>query len=100
MVMGNDFNNKPPSNHQDEATLKKRIPVYILMLVGIFLLAVSFYMFADMEPDSPAERPNTPVPATTAPTSTGTNTGGESTEATATDTEATATATDTAQANQ
>jgi hypothetical protein len=67
MVMVDDFNKKPPLHDQAAITQKKRIPVYILILVGIFLLAVLFYMFADMKPDAPATQPNTPVPATEAP---------------------------------
>ena len=57
---------KPPLHDQAAITQKKRIPVYILILVGIFLLAVLFYMFADVKPDAPATQPNTPVPATEA----------------------------------
>ncbi len=34
--MVDDFNKKPPLNHQADVTQKKRIPVYILILVGIF----------------------------------------------------------------
>lgn len=66
--MVDDFNKKPPLNHQADVTQKKRIPVYILILVGIFLLALLFYMFADMNPDAndaPAGHPNPNVqPAT------------------------------------
>lgn len=105
--MVDDFNKKPPSNRQAEATQKKRIPVYILILVGIFLLALLFYMFSDMNPDAsdaPAGHPNPNVQPATPNNSTPV---GEPTEATATmsdgtdatatvgdGTEATATATD------
>ena len=102
--MVDDFNNKPPLNDHTGDTQKKRIPVYILILVGIFLLAVLFYMFADVEPDAPATQPNTPVPATEAPAnnSSTTTTGGTSNEAMATAddamTEATATVGDATEA--
>lgn len=84
--MVDDFNKKPPLNDQAAITQKKRIPVYILILVGIFLLAVLFYMFSDVNPDpneGPATQPNATVPANN------TATVGEATDATAT--EATAT---------
>jgi len=87
MVMVDDFNKRPPLHDQTAITQKKRIPVYILILVGIFLLAVLFYMFADVKPDAPATQPNTPVPATEAPAnnaSPATTPGGESNEAMAT----------------
>ncbi|MFV5405027.1 MULTISPECIES: hypothetical protein [unclassified Acinetobacter] len=103
--MVDDFNKKPPLNHQADVTQKKRIPVYILILVGIFLLALLFYMFSDMKPDAsdaPAGHPNPNVQPATPNNSTpvgeptqGTATMNNGTEATATDgTEATATATD------
>ena len=105
--MVDDFNKKPPLNHQADVTQKKRIPGYILILVGIFLLALLFYMFADMNPDAndaPAGHPNPNVQPATPNNSTpvgeptqGTATMNDGTEATATvgdSTEATATATD------
>src|SRR5690606_4950365 len=105
MVMVDDFNKKPPLNHQADVTQKKRIPVYILILVGIFLLALLFYMFADMNPDAneaPAGHPNPNVQHATTNNSApvgvptpgtaimhdgtdATATVGDSTEATATD---------------
>lgn len=99
--MVDDFNKKPPLDHQTAVTQKKRIPVYILILVGIFLLALLFYMFADMNPDAndaPAGHPNPNVQPATPNNTTPV---GEPTEANATlgdGTEATATATDDAQA--
>lgn len=46
---------------QEEDNQKKRIPVYILIVVGIFLVAFIFYMLADRNPERPA---NPAIPAT------------------------------------
>lgn len=54
--MANDFNKTPPSGYDEDTRQKKRIPVYILILVGVFLLALLLYMFADIKP-SPEEAP-------------------------------------------
>lgn len=48
--MTHDFNKLPHTESAEEVQKKKRIPVYILMLIGIFLIALLFYMFADMQP--------------------------------------------------
>lgn len=48
--MTHDFNKPPHTESAEEVQKKKRIPVYILMLIGIFLIALLFYMFADMQP--------------------------------------------------
>src|SRR5690606_5891432 len=101
MVMVDDFNKKPPLDHQAEVTQKKRIPVYTLILVGIFLLALLIYMFYDMNPDEHDAPDGHPNPNVQPATPNNTTPVGEPTEATATlgdGTEATATATDDAQA--
>lgn len=59
--MVDELNKTSPSHRPNGGTQKKRIPVYILMLVGIFLLAILLYMFADMKPnpsDAPPGHPN------------------------------------------
>ncbi|MFV5491856.1 hypothetical protein [Acinetobacter sp. ASP199] len=59
--MANDFNKTPPSDYDEDTRQKKRIPVYILILVGIFLLALLLYMFADIKPspkEAPPDHPN------------------------------------------
>ena len=52
---------------------RRKIPVYILAIVGLFLIAILFYMFAGSKPDrtdappghpdAPAETMNTNKPA-------------------------------------
>ncbi|WP_347456580.1 hypothetical protein [Acinetobacter thermotolerans] len=61
--MANDFNKTPPSDYDEDTRQKKRIPVYILILVGIFLLALLFYMFADIKPTPKEAPPDHPNPA-------------------------------------
>ena len=41
-----DFS-KPPHVTSPEETAKRRLPVYILIIVGLFLLALVVYMVAD-----------------------------------------------------
>lgn len=41
-----DFS-KPPHVTSPEETAKRRLPVYILIIVGLFLLALIVYMVAD-----------------------------------------------------
>lgn len=60
--MINDSKKVSPTNYQEEIKQKKRIPVYILILVGVFLLALLFYMFADMKPDPSDAPPGHPNP--------------------------------------
>ncbi|MEB6566188.1 hypothetical protein MXL26_12675 [Acinetobacter towneri] len=91
--MPHDFNKPPHVSSTEEITRKKRIPVFMLMLVGIFLLALLFYMMADRKPspsDAPPGHPNPEVQQAT-PNSTTTGTAGD--EARAVDSD-TATATD------
>ncbi|AYA02693.1 hypothetical protein BEN74_07420 [Acinetobacter sp. WCHAc010034] len=59
--MTHDFNKPPHTSSSEETTQKKRIPVYILALVGIFFVALLVYMFADIKPgasDAPPGHPN------------------------------------------
>ena len=74
--MVDDFNKVPPSNLEPGGSPRKRIPVYILILVGIFLLAILLYMFAGMSPkpsDAPPGHPNPGAqPATMNSSTTGT----------------------------
>ena len=58
--MTHDFNKPPHTESSDETTQKKRIPVYILVLIGIFFIALIIYMSAGIKPassDTPPERP-------------------------------------------
>ena len=73
--MTHDFNKPPHVTSAEEKNQKKRLPVYILILVGVFLLALLAYMFADPNPDvkdappghpNPSAQPATPNNSTTA----------------------------------
>ncbi|SEL82769.1 hypothetical protein [Acinetobacter sp. DSM 11652] len=56
-----DQSNHPTHNDQKK---KSKIPVYILIIVGIFLAAFIFYMLADRDP-TPGQIPaDTTIPAT------------------------------------
>lgn len=79
--MTHDFNRPPHVENTEATTQKKRIPVYILGLVGIFLIATLIYMFADMKPDPADAPPGHPNPAAEPATP------NNSTTATATDTD-------------
>lgn len=89
--MTHDFNKPPQVQTPEERQKKKRVPVYMLALVGIFLIALLFYMFADTKPkrsDAPPGHPDSTMPAANSNT-----TATASDEATATESD-TATATD------
>lgn len=60
--MTHDFNKPPHVNSPEDVNRKKRIPVFILIIVGIFLASLIFYMIADR--DSSAV--NQSIPATSA----------------------------------
>lgn len=61
--MVHDFNKPPHVEGAEEKQQKRRLPVYILIVVGIFLAALIFYMFVDMNP-SPGETSADPsIPA-------------------------------------
>lgn len=52
---------------------RRKIPVYMLAFVGLFLIAILFYMFADSNPDAsdaPPGHPDTQVETTTSNTAT------------------------------
>lgn len=58
--MTQDFNKTPQDSNQEESHRRKRIPIFILIVVGIFLASFIFYMLADRSP----EQVNQSIPAT------------------------------------
>lgn len=48
--MMHDFKKPPYSTSRADIKHKEKLPVYILMLVGFFLVALLLYMFAGMKP--------------------------------------------------
>ncbi|MCU4414714.1 hypothetical protein KTH71_11845 [Acinetobacter sp. WU_MDCI_Axc73] len=61
--MTHDFNKPSPHTSSPEDTEKKRrLPVYILAIVGIFLVALIVYMVADHKPDASDAPPDHPNP--------------------------------------
>lgn len=60
--MPHDFDKPPHKTNELEKSEKKRIPVFILIIVGIFLAALIFYMLADRN----AAPVNQSIPATSA----------------------------------
>jgi len=54
--MTHDFNKPSHVQTPEERQKKKRVPLYILALVGIFLIALLFYMFADTKPNLPLQQ--------------------------------------------
>lgn len=48
--MSFDLEKSPQVNPKTDDEKKKRLPVYILILAGIFLIALIFYMFSDRNP--------------------------------------------------
>lgn len=91
--MTHDFNKPPHTASSEETTQKKRIPVYILILVGIFFIALLLYMFADMKPTASDAPPDHPASSAQTATPNNTATGMAGDEAVANDS-STATATD------
>lgn len=62
--MAHDFNKPPHGNQSEGSNQRRRIPVFILIIVGIFLASLIFYMVADRDP-KPGEVPaDTSIPAT------------------------------------
>lgn len=61
--MTNEFNKPPHVNNAEDAGKKRRIPVFILIIVGIFLASLIFYMLSDKNPKSDSISPNESVPA-------------------------------------
>ncbi|WP_336169223.1 hypothetical protein [Acinetobacter sp. 161(2023)] len=45
-----DFSKPPHVTSPEETAKKRRLPVYILVIVGLFLLALIVYMVADHNP--------------------------------------------------
>jgi flagellar basal body-associated protein FliL len=82
--MTHDFNKPPHTSSSEETTQKKRITVYILVLVGIFFVALIIYMSADIKPnasDAPPGHPN-PEMQSAAPNNTASGTAGDKAAAT------------------
>ncbi|MCY1162282.1 hypothetical protein D9M71_26300 [compost metagenome] len=63
--MTHDFNKPPHVISAEEKTHKKRVPVYILILIGIFFIALLAYMFADRAPSATDTAPNPATPNNT-----------------------------------
>lgn len=59
--MTHDFNKPPHTESSDETTQKKRIPVYILVLIGIFFIALIIYMSAGIKPENSEAAPERPA---------------------------------------
>jgi hypothetical protein len=94
MTMQHDFNKPPHTNGPQDTVKKNRLPIYILIAVGIFLAALVVYMIGDRDPDSseaPPQHPNAEMEQASMNNTTPAVAG--NTEATAVD--STATATDT-----
>ncbi|OTG74052.1 hypothetical protein B9T26_07910 [Acinetobacter sp. ANC 4169] len=86
--MTHDFNKPPHVTSAEEKSQKKRLPVYILVLVGVFFIAVLVYMFADNKPTAEDAPPGHPEPTAQPATPNNTTTTGTATandEAVATD---------------
>ncbi|NHB57584.1 hypothetical protein [Acinetobacter shaoyimingii] len=67
--MTHDFNKPPHVTTQEEVKQKKRIPVFILILVGIFLASFIFYIVSDKNPKGKSVPANENVPAVQDPNS-------------------------------
>lgn len=80
--MPHNENNSHHAASASETQQKKRLPIYILMIVGVFLAALIFYMMADGKPKPSEAPPGHPNP--TANVSSPSNTATASDEATAT----------------
>lgn len=83
--MTHDFNKPPHVMTPEEKMQKKRLPVYILILVGVFFVALLVYMFADTKPNPQDAPPGHPNPSAQPATPNNTTTGTAGDEATATD---------------
>ena len=82
--MQHDPNKSRHAASASETQQKKRLPVYILIIVGVFLAALIFYMTADVKPKPSEAPPGHPNP-TAQPASTNSTTASASDTATATD---------------
>lgn len=83
--MPQDPNKSHHAASASETQQKKRLPVYILIIVGIFLAALIFYMTADGKPKPSDAPPGHPNPAAQPATMSGSSTASASDTATATD---------------
>ena len=54
--MPNSANQPPHLENATDRKQKKRIPIFILVIVGVFLISIIFYMLADRNP-KPGEIP-------------------------------------------
>ena len=66
--MTHDFNRPPHVTSTEEVTQKKRLPVYILAIVGVFLLALVLYLLAGSTPTArevPAHPANPTIESST-----------------------------------
>ena len=63
--MTHDFNKPPHVNNPEDTNRKKRIPVFILIIVGIFLASLIFYMIADR--DTPPVNQSIPATSSSSP---------------------------------
>ena len=62
--MSQDFKHAASAHMAEGSNQRRKIPVLILIVVGIFLASLIFYMIADRDP-KPGEVPaNTNIPAT------------------------------------
>lgn len=63
-IMSDDSNKHTPYHSTpQESEKKKRLPVYILIVVGLFLIALIVYMVADHKPDASDAPPDHPNPS-------------------------------------
>lgn len=68
--MTHDFNKPPHITSEEERSQKKRLPVYILVLIGVFFIAVLAYMFAYNNPKPRDAASGSPEPMTQSATAT------------------------------
>lgn len=61
--MKHDFSKPAHVTSSAENAQKKRLPVYMLIVVGLFLVALLVYMFVDRNPDPSEAPPDHPNPA-------------------------------------
>lgn len=60
--MSHNENNSHHSTSASKTRQKKRLPMYILLMVGVFLAALIFYMMADGKPEPSEAPPGHPNP--------------------------------------
>lgn len=62
--MAHDFSKEPQARNPDAVSPRKKIPAFILIIVGIFLASLIFYMIADRKPKQGEVPADTSIPAT------------------------------------